>query len=177
MAAAKESCAAMQRAADGADVVEADSWQQVAAWLSGWAWRRVCRPAWGLKRSCRRVLPHPPLACPVDPGLAVSPASLEHAWSCCRRAIDPGTLLNPRPLAPGVARATMKQPLDTLSCATIRVSSAACLSASRGRRLNSVLGVLSRAVPGRVSRLDRSVAVGQRHTPAGFRNSVARLLF
>ena len=31
MAAAMESCAAVQRAADGADVVEADSWQQVAA--------------------------------------------------------------------------------------------------------------------------------------------------
>ena len=58
----------------------------------------------GLKRSCRRVLPHPPLACPVVPGLAVSPAGLEHAWSCCRRVIDPGTLLNPRPLAPGVRR-------------------------------------------------------------------------
>ena len=58
----------------------------------------------GLKRSCRRVLPRPPLACPVVPGLAVSPAGLEHAWSCCRRVIDPGTLLNPRPLAPGVRR-------------------------------------------------------------------------
>ena len=45
MAAAKEGCAAVQRAADGADVVEADRWQQVAAWLSGWAWRRVWRPA------------------------------------------------------------------------------------------------------------------------------------
>jgi hypothetical protein len=45
MAAAKESCDAVQRAADGADIVEADRWQQVAAWLSGWAWRRVWRPA------------------------------------------------------------------------------------------------------------------------------------
>jgi hypothetical protein len=52
MAAAMEGCAAVQWAADGAGVVEADSWQQVAAFLSGWAWRRVCRPAWGLKRSC-----------------------------------------------------------------------------------------------------------------------------
>ncbi len=128
MAAAKEGCAAVQRAADGAGIVEADSWQQVAALLSGWACRRVWRPAWGLKRSCRRVLPHQPLACPVVPGLAVSPAGLEHAWSCCRRVIDPATLLNPRPLAHGVAQAPMKQPLDTLSCATIRVSSAACLA-------------------------------------------------
>ena len=126
MAAGMEGCGAVQRAADGADVVEADRCQQVAAWLSGWAWRRVCRPAWGLKRSCRQVRPHQPLACPVDPGLAGSPAGLEHAWSCCRRAIDPATLLNPRPLAPGVARATMKQPLDILSCATIRISSATC---------------------------------------------------
>ena len=31
MASAMESCAAVQRAADGADVVEADRWQQVAA--------------------------------------------------------------------------------------------------------------------------------------------------
>ena len=46
--------------------------------------------------------------------------------------IDPGTLLNPRPLAPGVAQATMKQPLDTLSCATIRVSSAARLPRAGG---------------------------------------------
>ena len=45
MAAAKESCVAVQRAADGADIVEADRWQQVAAWLCGWAWRRVWRPA------------------------------------------------------------------------------------------------------------------------------------
>ncbi|CAB4750835.1 unannotated protein [freshwater metagenome] len=52
MAAAKEGCAAVQRAADGADVVETDRWQQVAALLSGWAWRRVWRPAWGLRRSC-----------------------------------------------------------------------------------------------------------------------------
>ena len=52
IASAMESCAAVQRAADGADVVEADRWQQVAAWLSSWAWRRVWRPAWGLKRSC-----------------------------------------------------------------------------------------------------------------------------
>ena len=31
MAAAMESCGAVQRAADGADVVEADRWQQVTA--------------------------------------------------------------------------------------------------------------------------------------------------
>ena len=31
MASAMESCAAVQRAADGADVVEADRWQQLAA--------------------------------------------------------------------------------------------------------------------------------------------------
>ncbi len=39
------------------------------------------------------------------------------------------------------------------------------LPALRGRRLNSVLGGLSRAVPGRVPSLDRSVAVGRRHSP------------
>ena len=62
MAAGMEGCGAVQRAADGADVVEADRCQQVAAWLSGWAWRPVWRPAWDLRLPCRRGVPLPPLA-------------------------------------------------------------------------------------------------------------------
>ena len=157
-----EGCGAVQRAADGADVVEAVRWQQVAAWLSGWAWRRVCRPAWGLERSCRRVLPHSPLACPVGPGLAVSPAGLEHAWSCCRRVIDPGTLLSAHH-----GRIHAGDDGATSECLVVRNDPRLkCgLPASRGRRLNSVLGVPSRAVPGRVPSMDRSVAVGPRHFP------------
>ena len=116
----------------------------------------------GLEAVLWRVLPHPPLPCPVDPGLAVGPAGLEHAWSCCRRVIDPGTLLSAHH-----GRIHAGDDGATSECLVVRNDPRLeCgLPASRGRRLNSVLGVPSRAVPGRLPSPDRRVAVGRLHAP------------